>query len=80
MVRNALAVMQAKGLESQLVSLTTPFDDHHVEVFALVVVPSPSRPTTPQRAKSPGDTKTPIETSIDGHHVEVFAIVIVPSL
>jgi len=72
--------MQAKGSESQLVSVTTPIDDHHVEVSTLVVILSPSRPTTPWRAKSLRDTKTPIKTPIDGHHVVVFAIVTIPSL
>jgi len=74
--------MQAKGSESQLVvhSVTTPMDDHHVKVSVPVVVPSLSCSTSPRRAKSPGDTKTPIKTPIDGHHVEVSAIVIVPSL
>jgi len=44
-----------------------------------VVVPSSSRPTSPRRAKSPGDIKVSINTLIDGHHVEVSAIVTVPS-
>ena len=44
-----------------------------------MVLPSPSRPTSPRRAKSPGGTKAPIKTLIDCHHVEVFAIVTVPS-
>ena len=64
-------------LESQLV--VTPIDDHHVEVSAHVVVPSSSHPTSPQRAKSPINTKAPIKTPIDGHHVEVSSIMIVPS-
>jgi len=81
MVRNSLAVMQAKGSESQLVvhSVTTPIDDHHVEVSAPVAVPSPSLPTSTRRVKSPGDTKAPIKTPIHGHHVEVSDIVTVPS-
>ena len=81
MVRNSPIVMQAKGSESELVvhSVTTPTVDHHVEVYAPVVVPSPSRPTSPWRAKSPGDTKATIKITIDGHHVEVSAIVTVPS-
>jgi len=77
MLRNSLAVMQAKDSESNLV--TTPIDDHHVEIYALVAVPSPLRPTSPRRAKSPADSKAPIKTPIHGHHVEVSAIVIVPS-
>jgi len=70
-----------KGSESQLVvhSFTTPIDDHHVKVSPHVVVPSLLRPTSPQRAKSPRDTKAPIKTPIDGHHVEVSVIVTVPS-
>jgi len=50
--------MQAKVSESQLVVHpdTTPIDDHHVEVSTFLVVPSPLRPTSPWRAKSPGDT------------------------
>ena len=44
-----------------------------------MVVPSLSRPNSPRRVKSPGDTKTPIKTPIDGHYVEVYAIVTVPS-
>jgi len=51
-----------------------------VEVSVVVVVPSSSRPTSPRRAKSPGDTKAPIKTPIDGHHVDVSAIVTVTSL
>jgi len=46
-------------------------------VYDIVVVPSSSHLTTPQRAKSPGDTKAPIKTPIDDHHVEVSAIVTV---
>ena len=69
----------SQGLTVVVHSITTPIDDHYVEVFAPVVVPSPSRPTSSWRAKSPGDTKAPIKTRIDGHHVEVSAIVIVPS-
>jgi len=77
MLRNSPVVIQAKG--SELHSITTLIDNHHVEVSALVVIPSPLRPTSPQRAKSPADPKAPINTLIDGHHVEVYAIVIVPS-
>ena len=69
--------MQAKGSESH--SVTTPIDDHHVEVSAPVVVPSPLRPTSHRRAKSPADFKAPIKTPMDGHHVQVSAIVVVPS-
>jgi len=49
MARNSPVVMQAKDLESQLVvhSVTIPIDGHHMEVSALVVVPSPSRHTSP---------------------------------
>jgi len=52
MVRNSPSIMQAKGSKSQLVvhSVTNLTDDPHVKVYALVVVPSPSRPTSPQRA------------------------------
>ena len=73
MVMNSPIVMQAKGSESQHVvhSVTTPIDDHHVEISAPVAVPSLSRPTSPRRAKSPRDTKAPIKTLIDAHHVEV---------
>ena len=78
MLRNSSTVMQAKGSKSH--SITTPIDDHHVEVFALVVVPSLLRPTSPRKVKSPADSKTSINTPIDGHHVEVSAIVTVPSL
>ena len=76
MLRNSPVVLQTKESKSDLV--TTPIDDHHVEVFAPVVVPSLLHPTSPRRAKSPADSKAPITTPIDGHHVEVFAIVIVP--
>jgi len=69
--------MQAKGSEPHLV--TTPIDDHHVEVSTPVVVPYPLHLTSPRRAKSPADSKVQINTPIDGHHVEVSAIVIVPS-
>ena len=77
MLRNSPVVMQAKGSESH--SVTTPIDDHHVEVSTLVVVPSPLCPTSPRRAKSPTNSKAPIKTPIDGYHVEVSAIVTVPS-
>jgi len=74
--------MQAKGSESQHVvdSITTPIDVHHVEVFVTVVVPSPSRHTSPQKDKSLGDVKAPVTSPIDGHHVEVSATVVIPSL
>jgi len=42
MLRNSPAIMQAKGLESH--SVTTLIDDHHVEVYAPMVIPSPLRP------------------------------------
>ena len=69
--------MQVKGSESH--SVMTLIDDHHVEVSALVVVPSPLRPTSPRMAKSPVVSKALIKTPIDGHHVDVSTIVIVPS-
>jgi len=73
--------MQDKGSKSQLVvdSVMTPIDGHHVEVFALVVVPSLSRHTSHRKAKSLGDAKAPVTTPSDGHHVEVPATVVVPS-
>ena len=74
---NSPAVMQAKGSESH--SVMTLIDDH-VEIYTHVVVPSSLHPTSPRRAKSPADSKVPINTQIDGHHLEVSAIVIVPSL
>jgi len=37
--------------------VTTPIDGHHVKVSATVVVPSPSRHTSPRKAKSLGDAK-----------------------
>jgi len=67
-------VMQAKGSVSH-----APIEDLHVEISPPVVVPSSLCPTSPQRAKSPTDSTTPINTPIDGHHVETSAIVIVPS-
>ena len=69
--------MQAKSSKSY--SFTTPIDDDHVEVSAPMVLPSPLHPTSSRRAKSPADSKAPINTPIDGHHVEVSAIVTVPS-
>jgi len=74
MLRNSLAIMQAKGSESH-----APIEDHPVEASAPVVVPSLLRPTSPRRAKTPANSTTPINTPIDGHHVEVSTIVIVPS-
>ena len=50
---DSLAVMQAKDSES---NSTTFIDDHHVEVSIPVIVPSPLRTTSPQRAKSHADT------------------------
>ena len=50
-----------------------------MEVSTPVVIPSPSRPTSPRKAKSPGDTKAPIKNPIDGHYVQVSALVTVPS-
>jgi len=47
--------MQAKGSESH--SVTTPIDDHHLEVSAPMDVPSPLRPASPRRAKSSTDSK-----------------------
>jgi len=70
-----LAIMQAKGSESHEF-----IEDHHVEVRALVAVPSMLRLTSPRRAKSPANSTTPINTPIDGHHEEISAIVTVPSL
>jgi len=55
--------MQGKGSDS----VTTPIDDHYVEVSTFVVVPSLLRPTSPWRAKSPIDSKAPINIPIDGH-------------
>ena len=77
MIRNSPIVMQAKGSKSH--SATNPIDDHHVEVSTPVVVPSSLHPTSPRKAKSPADSKTPINTPNDGHHVEEYVIVIVPS-
>ena len=57
--------------------VTTPIDDHHVEVSTLVVVPL--CPTSSRRAKSPAGSNIPTKNLIDGHHVEVAAIVIAPS-
>ena len=68
------AIMQVKGSESH-----APIEDHHVEVWAPVAVPSLLRPTSPRRVKSPAGSTTPINTPIDGHHVEISAIVTVPS-
>ena len=68
------AIMQAKDSESH-----EPIEDHNVEVRAPVAVPSSFCPTSPRRAKSPGDSTTPINTPIDGHHEEISAIVTVPS-
>jgi len=45
-----------------------------------VALQSPLRPTSHRKAKSPADSKAPINTPIDGHHVEVYAIVTAPSL
>jgi len=67
------AVTQAKGSKSH-----ATIEDHHVEVWAPVAVPSPLRLTFPRKAKSPADSTTPINTPIDGHHVD-SAIVTVPS-
>ena len=67
-------IIQAKGSESH-----APIEDHHVEVRALVAVPSSLHPTSPRRAKSPADSTTPINTPTDGHHVEISTIMIVPS-
>ena len=50
-----------------------------MEVYAPVVVPSPLRPTFPQRVKSPAVSKAPINILIDDHHVEVSDIMTVPS-
>jgi len=50
-----------------------------VKVFAFVAVPSSLCLTSHRRAKSPVDSKAPINTPIDCHHVEVSAIVTVPS-
>jgi len=51
-----------------------------MEVSVPVVVPSPSRPTSSRRPKSPVNTKAPNKmTLIDGHHVEVSAIMVVLS-
>jgi len=77
MLRNSTVVIQAKG--SELHSVTTPIDNHHVEVSAPVTLPSLLCRTSPRKAKSPAVSKAPINTPIDGHHVEVSAIVIVPS-
>jgi len=66
-------VMLAKGLESH-----APIEDHHVEVWAPVAIPSPLHPTPPRRAKSSTNSTTPINTPMDGHHVD-SAIVLVPS-
>jgi len=78
MLRNSTIVIQAK--DSELHSVTTPIDNHHVEVSAPVALASPLRPISTQKAKSPTDSKAPINTPIDGHHVEVSTIVTVPSL
>jgi len=47
--------MQAKGFDSPLVvdakNVTTLIDGHHVEVSAIVSVPSPSRHASPLTAK-----------------------------
>ena len=67
---DSFAVMQAKDSES---NSTTLIDDHHVEVFVPVIVPSPLRTTSPQRAKSHADTNALVP------NVEVSAIVTVPS-
>jgi len=77
MLRNSPVVMQAKGSKSR--SITTLIDDHHVEVYVHVAIPSPLRFTSPRRAKSPAYSKAPINTPIDGHHMEVSTIVTVPS-
>jgi len=77
MLRNSAVVIQANG--SGLHSVTTPIDNHHVGVSAPVALPSLLRPTYPRKAKSPADSKAPINTPIDGHHVEVSPIVTVPS-
>ena len=66
MVRNSPVVMEAKGLESQIVVdlVTTPTHGPHVEVSAFVVVPSMLRHTSPRKAKSFGDAKN---TSYDSY-------------
>jgi len=74
MLRNSPTVMQAKGSESH-----ASIKDHSVEVSTPVAVPCPLHPTSPQMAKSPANSITPINTRIDGHHVEVSALVTVPS-
>jgi len=60
-------------------SITSPIDVHHVEIFAIVIVPSLLCHTSPQKAKSLGDAKAPVMTLIDGHHVEVSVTVGIPS-
>ena len=55
-----------------------PIDDHHVEVFAPVVVLL--CPTSHRRAKSLACSNIPTKNLIDGYHVEVSTIAIVPSL
>ena len=68
------AIMQAKGSESH-----APIENHHVEVWAPVAVPSMLRPTSPWRAKLTADSTITINTPIDGHHVVISAIVTAPS-
>ena len=58
--------------------VTTSIDDHHLEIFAFVVVPL--CPTFPRRAKSPTGSNIPYKNLIDGHHAEVSIIAILPCL
>jgi len=61
MVGDSKVVMQAKGFDSQLVvdakDVTTPIDNHHVEVSATGDVPSPSRHASPRIANLLRDAK-----------------------
>jgi len=47
----------AKSSRDTKAPIKTPIDGHHVEVFAIVNIPSSLRHTSPQKAKSLGNVK-----------------------